>query len=115
MLSRGGANGPPTEREIMGVACDYESRPAAREAGQARRGPHDARRNLQLVHRRVRASGSERGRGAARGAKRLIQAGDHALFEMRLRQSRRDEVLRPMYDAAGAGLFTLPLRESTRI
>ena len=46
-------------RKVMGTARDDQSRAHAGEAGQARQGAIDARRNLQLVHRRLRHSGSE--------------------------------------------------------
>jgi class 3 adenylate cyclase/tetratricopeptide (TPR) repeat protein len=38
------------ERESVGTARNNESRPAAQQSEQARRGAHYARRNLQLVH-----------------------------------------------------------------
>jgi hypothetical protein len=59
--------------EIRGVAGHDEPRPAAREAGPARRGAHDARRNLRLVHRGVRYHRSERGEGPARRTERIAR------------------------------------------
>ena len=48
------------------LRATHEPRAIARQTGQARRGARDARRNLQLVHRRLRHRRSEGRKGAAR-------------------------------------------------
>jgi hypothetical protein len=56
-------NRAATKCETRGVARDDKSHAAAQRAGPPRRSSHDARRNLRLVHRRLRHGRSERRQG----------------------------------------------------
>jgi hypothetical protein len=64
-------NRPPPEREVPRASRDDEPRPPPRQRGEARRGAAHARRDLPLVHRRVRHYRSERREGATRRAVEL--------------------------------------------
>src|SRR6266849_2551110 len=69
LLSRGDRDCAASASEVMGIARDYEPRAPAREAGPPRRSARDSRRNLRLVHRRLRYRRPERRQGAARAGR----------------------------------------------
>ena len=79
MFSSGDQSCPASEREVSGIARNDEPRPPSPTSGMPRRGARNARRDLQLVHRRLRHRRPEGRQGAAGRALGAFRLGRTAI------------------------------------